>query len=149
MTRQLPCAANDCGVVVYRVRYKKKRTRDGGTTTDDGSDAEEVSKLEKVRRETVRDYLNFFSEHHKYFQRGLIAKDGETLLPPIEVCDELIDALPDNGRPDGLVIKYIDDEVVDDDGVRDGDHEHNGTSENGHPACRIPDVNSPRPIRSC
>ena len=97
----------------------------------------------------MRDYLNFFSEHHKYFQRGLIAKDGGTLLPPIEVCDELIDALPDNGRPDGLVIKYIDDEVVDDDGVRDGDHEHNGTSENGHPACRIPDVNSPRPIRSC
>ena len=112
---QLPRAAADCGVVVYRVRYKKRGKGPGDADRD-------VSKLERVRRGAVEGYLNFFMKHHKYFATGLTTKDGSVVFPPVVIDKAAIDELPENGVPDGLVYEYIDDECIDDDGPGADEH---------------------------
>ena len=85
---------------------------------------EEVSKLERVRRNAVADYLRFFRDHHAYFKSGIKSRDGETVwVPPITIDEEAIDALPSNGRPDGLIVKHLDDEVIEDDDCAASDDE--------------------------
>jgi hypothetical protein len=68
-----------------------------------------VTKLERVRRAAVRDYLTFFSKHHKYFIEGIASKDGSSVLvKPIEVADSLIGNLPEDGALKGLPVRHID-----------------------------------------
>ena len=136
---QLPRAAADCSFVVYRVRYKRRRQKSNESNTEDGDDdePEQISKLEKVRRQAVSDYIHFFVEHHKYFRSGITSKDGQTVwVAPITINRDVLDALPDNGRPDDLIVNYIDDEVIDEDrdeNADDGDGSGSETSDADDP----------------
>ena len=90
VARQLPRSAAECGLVIYRIKYKKKHRHSKRDDADDADDAddgssEEVSRLGRVRREVAREHLGFLSEHHQYFRGGLRSADGHCWLEPIEI----------------------------------------------------------------
>ena len=100
MAEQLPRTSEESGIVVYRIRKRVRRGSDVGGAADSDEEEDrhcEVSKLERVRRCAVLDYLTFFNKHHKYFNEGIMAKDGSYLVRPIEISGARINALPEDG----------------------------------------------------
>ena len=131
MATQLPRAPEDCGVVIYKVRQHRRRPKkqhradagaaDAADAADDGADEDrvEVTKFERVRKAAVHAYLAFFQEYHKYFIEGLTARDGAVLVPPMNDIVDLakVEQLPVNerGQLEGVPVRFVDDEVIDDD----------------------------------
>ena len=144
VSAQLPRSADDCDFVVYRVRFKKRKSKKAADDETE-NETEEVCKLETVRKDAIRDYLDFFSRHHKYFSEGIKSRDGATVwIPPIHIDQAAIDALPDDGRPEGLKVTYIDDEVIDDDAPpedEDEDKDESSDEADGHVEATDVDVN--------
>ena len=58
IAKQLPLAPKDCGVIVYRVPHK-------------GKDGRATSRLERVRKEAIREHLRFLSRHHAVYRDGI------------------------------------------------------------------------------
>jgi hypothetical protein len=62
-------------------------------------------------------------------------------LPPIQIGDVAINARPVDGRPEGLQVAYIDDEVIDDDATTTSprEDEHESSEDPDDPDAEEPD----------
>ena len=106
VVEQLPRAAGSTGLIIYKSK-----------------DSKGAEKLVSVKRARVKAYLDFFIEHHHYFQHGILNKyargeDDKYVVPPIKGIDvEALNNLPEEEAvPAGVDVRDLEDE-------EDGDEE--------------------------
>ena len=108
VSKQLPRAPKDCGIIIYRTP--------SGSNKDKASEARHT-RLERVRREAIDKHLRFFATHHKVYREGIrnpsssSGADDEYLVPPFRYPEDIdfavLNKLPKNGVPEGLVIRDL------------------------------------------
>ena len=79
LARQLPRSPSETGLVIYKAK-----------------DARGGSKLIGIRRQRVRDFLEFFCTYHHYFRNGIhnarsTGAHDEYLVPPIRFDAAAVD----------------------------------------------------------
>ena len=110
VARQLPRSPKDVDLVVYVFK---------GTRLTTSGASKETSRLLKVRRRAVTEYLEFFCQYHRYYMEGIRNPNGsvgapnEFLVPPFRLSDvnrEALHSLPADGIPDGVRIVELDED---------------------------------------
>jgi hypothetical protein len=125
VARQLPLAPKDSGFIFYHAGQRKDSS----------------SIVEKVRKHAIRDYLDFFSRHHKVYVEGIRnprAAHGsadEWIVPKFkwerDFDEKLWASLPEDGVPDGVVyrnLELVEEEEGDEEAAMDLDVDEGATS---------------------
>ena len=91
---QLPRAPKDTGIMVYKSEGVTKHGK-------------AYSELLRVRRDAVKEYLEFFAEHHELYREGIVDPNNPAvqLVPKFTKADidkAVLDSLPKDGVPDDI-----------------------------------------------